>query len=296
MSARFPIVAVTGSSGAGTPVVTRAIEHLLYQQRAHFTIVDGDGFHRYDRVEFPRQVARAAAAGRAISHFSPETNLLDMLESLLREFADQGRGMHRRYIHDPEAAERWTAREGTFTPWEPIPPDTEMLIYEGLHGCFVSDTVDVARYADLRLGVVPIVNLEWIQKIHRDTRQRGYSVEAVMDTVERRLPDYVRYITPQFSRTDINFQRIPMVDTANPFEPQDLPSLAESRIVVHFRQVRELPYTLPHLLERLPGSFMSRQRNLVVHGSDFELALQLVLEPFLERLLSRSRMGRAAAD
>jgi phosphoribulokinase len=293
MSAKFPIVAVTGSSGAGSPVVTTAIRHLLGRQQARYAIVDGDGFHRFDRSEFPGVVKQAAERGRDLSHFAPEANLLDMLESLLREFTQHGRGMHRRYVHDQNDALETGCREGTFTAWEPIAEGTEILVYEGLHGCFVSDTVDVARYADLRVGVVPIVNLEWIQKIQRDTRERGYSVEAVMDTVERRLSDYVHYITPQFSRTDINFQRIPMVDTANPFESQEPPTLTESKIVVRFRRVKDLPYSFPQLLERLPGSFMSRRNNLVIDGSDFELGLEVVLEPFMEKLISRRRTGLA---
>jgi phosphoribulokinase len=291
MSSQHPIVAVTGSSGAGSPVVTSAIRHVLERLGASYVIVDGDGFHRFDRSEFPRAVRRAADAGRALSHFSPEANLLDMLECLVREFGEKGRGMHRRYVHDRADAIETGCKAGTFTDWQPIPGGTEILIYEGLHGCFVSDTLDIARHMDLKLGVVPIVNLEWMQKIQRDTCQRGYSVEAVMDVVERRLGDYVRYITPQFSRTDVNFQRIPMVDTSNPFEPQELPTLHESKIIIRFRHPKSMPYSLPQMLQWLPGAYVSRQSNLVIPGSIFELGMQMVLEPLVERLLSRRRLG-----
>ena len=80
----------------------------------------------------------------------------------------------------------------------------------------VTPEVNVARHADLTIGVVPIINLEWIQKLHRDKETRGYSTEAVVDTILRRMPDYVNYICPQFSQTHVNFQRVPTVDTSNP--------------------------------------------------------------------------------
>ena len=102
---------------------------------------------------------------------------------------------------------------GTFTPWTQLPAETDLLFYEGLHGGVVTERVNVARYVDLMIGVVPIINLEWIQKVHRDTAERGYSPEAVTDTILRRMYDYTHYIVPQFSRTDINFQRVPTVDT-----------------------------------------------------------------------------------
>ena len=294
MSIRYPIVAVTGSSGAGSPVVTTAIGHVLRRLAVRSCIVDGEGFHRYDRAEFPEVVRRAAEQGRDISHFSPEANLLDMLESLVKEFGDKGRGMQRRYVHDCEDAAETGCTEGTFTPWTPIPEGTDILVYEGLHGCYVSETVDIASYMDLKIGVVPIVNLEWMQKIHRDTGLRGYSLEAVMDVVERRLSDYVRYITPQFSRTDVNFQRIPLVDTSNPFEKQDLPTLKESSIVVRFRDVKTAPYGFPDLLCRIPGAFMSRRNNLVVPGCEFELTMQVILEPLLAALLERRSRAASA--
>ena len=290
MSAKHPIIAITGSSGAGSPVITSAIQHVLCRLEARSVIVDGEGFHRYDRSEFPAEVEKAEQAGRSLSHFAPEANLLDMLESLLREYGQKGQGMHRRYVHDAEDARETGCPEGTFTPWEAIPENSDFLIYEGLHGCFTSEQVDICRHMDLSIGVVPIINLEWMQKIYRDTELRGYSQEAVMHTVERRMADYVHYITPQFSRTHVNFQRIPVVDTANPFEPQPLPTLNESKLVMRFCRPKQMPYSMPELMNKIPGSFMSRANTLVIPGSEFELGLQLVLEPLMAELLSRRRM------
>ena len=112
-----------------------------------------------------------------------------------------------------------------------IAPGTDLLFYEGLHGAVVTPEVNVARHVDLLIGVVPIINLEWIQKLHRDKKARGYSHEAVVDTILRRIPDYVNYICPQFSETHVNFQRVPTVDTSKQliFTPMILQLMSRKR-------------------------------------------------------------------
>jgi len=289
MSVKHPIVAVTGSSGAGSPTVTSAIKHVLNRVGANFSIIDGAGFHRYGRAEFQEVVRQAAEEKRYISHFAPQANWLDKLETLLQEYSQNGTGMHRHYVHDADEARQTGCEVGTFTQWESVPPGTEILIYEGLHGCFMSESVDIASYMDLKIGVVPNLNLEWIQKIHRDTHVRGYSQEAVTDTILRRLSDYVNYISPQFSLTDINFQRIPMVDTSNPFEAQLPPALDDSKFVIRFTKPEKIPVTFRELLAKIPDSFMSRRNNIVIPGSEFELAMQLILEPLMQGLLTHLR-------
>jgi phosphoribulokinase len=231
------------------------------------------------------QLKRAQAEGRNLSHFGPEGNLFDKLEALFREYSESGTGLRRFYLHDLEEAARYGQEPGTLSPWEPLPPDTDLLFYEGLHGGVVTDSVHVAQYVDLLIGVVPIVNLEWIQKIHRDTAVRGYSAEAVTDTILRRMPDYVHYITPQFSRTDINFQRVPTVDTSNPFVARDIPTLDESFVVIRFRNPRKAGVDFPYLLRMIHDSFMSRPNTIVVPGGKMGLAMEIIIQPLLEELV-----------
>ena len=287
MSKKHPIIAVTGSSGAGTTTVKVAFEHLFRRMGINPVIVEGDSFHRYDRYEMKEAIARAQAEGRNLSHFGPEGNLFDKLEELFRTYAETGTGMRRFYLHSQEEAEPYGQKPGTFTPWEPIPEGTDLLFYEGLHGGVVTDEVNVAQHVDLLIGVVPIVNLEWIQKIHRDARERGYSPEAIVDTILRRMPDYVRYITPQFSRTDINFQRVPTVDTSNPFIARDIPTPDESFVVIRFRNPKGVDF--PYLLNMIHNSFMSRPNTIVVPGGKMGFAMEVVLQPILERIMEEKR-------
>lgn len=202
MSQKHPVIAVTGSSGAGTSTVKNSFEHIFRRQKLKAAIVEGDSFHRYDRDAMKQAVAESEKdGGRPISHFGPEANEFEKLEALFKEYGESGSGKTRLYLHNDEEAKPWQQKAGTFTPWSAIPAGSDLLFYEGLHGGAKSETADVARYVDLLVGVVPIVNLEWIQKIFRDTNARGYSAEAVTHTILRRMHDYVHFITPQFSRT-----------------------------------------------------------------------------------------------
>jgi phosphoribulokinase len=288
MSLKYPIIAITGSSGAGTSSATRTFQTIFRRENLAAAFIEGDSFHRYDRTTMRQTMAAAARAGNLhFSHFGPEANLLAELERLFDTYGSTGSGRVRRYLHDKQEAAAWNQPEGTFTPWEDLPIGSELIFYEGLHGAIVTDTLDIARHVDLLVGVVPIINLEWIQKLHRDKAMRGYSTEAVVDTILRRMPDYVNYITPQFARTHVNFQRVPTVDTSNPFVARDIPSADESFVVIRFADPKGIDF--PYLLSMINGSFMSRANSIVVPGGKMELSMQLIFTPLVLRLMENRK-------
>ncbi|MDT8364090.1 MAG: phosphoribulokinase [Nitrosomonas sp.] len=287
MSQKHPVIAVTGSSGAGTSTVKSSFEHIFRREHLNVAVVEGDSFHRYDREAMKQAVADSEkTGGRPISHFGPEANEFEKLEALFREYGEKGVGEKRLYLHNEEEAAPYNQKPGTFTPWESISPGTDLLFYEGLHGGVKSETADVAKYVDLLVGVVPIVNLEWIQKIYRDTEARGYSAEAVTHTILRRMHDYVHFITPQFSRTNVNFQRVPTVDTSNPFISREIPTLDESMVVVRFRDYHGVDF--PYLLNMIHNSFMSRPNTIVVPGGKMGMAIELILTPLILDVVAKS--------
>ena len=295
MSKKHPVVAVTGSSGAGTTTVKVAFEHIFRRDGINPVVVEGDSFHRYDRAEMKKAIEEFSKQGKQLSHFGPDANLFDKIEELFKQYGETGTGQKRYYLHSDEEAAEHNARlsiskkPGEFTPWEDISAGSDLLFYEGLHGGVVTETANVAQFVDLLIGVVPIVNLEWIQKIFRDNAQRGYSAEAIVDTILRRMPDYVNYITPQFSRTDINFQRVPTVDTSNPFIARDIPTPDESFVVIRFRDPAKLEVDFPYLLSMLSDSFMSRRNTIVVPGSKMGFAMEIILAPIIERMMDEKR-------
>jgi phosphoribulokinase len=291
MSKKHPVVVITGSSGAGTSTVKKALESIFHRHRIRPALIEGDSFHRYDRTGMREQMARANEAGTSFSHFGAESNLFELLEQQFRSYGETGNGQKRFYLHNEEEARMHSRRlgesldSGQFTPWEDIEPNTDLLFYEGLHGLVKTSSVDMTRYVDLKVGVVPVVNLEWIQKIHRDSAERGYSQEEVVENILRRMPDYVKYITPQFSETDINFQRVATVDTSNPFIARDIPTLDESFVVIRFRKpdIRNTDFT--NLLSMISGSFMSRRNTIVVPGGKMGMAVEIILTPIILDLL-----------
>ncbi len=290
MSVKHPVIAVTGSSGAGTSTVKHAFDDIFRREKVKAVIIEGDSFHRYDRNEMKVAIAKAAKAGKTISHFGPEGNHFDKLEELFRTYGETGTGKKRYYLHNEEEAAPYKQEPGTFTPWEDIDKDNDVLFYEGLHGGAVDGDIDVAQWVDLLIGVVPSVNLEWIQKIHRDTATRGYSAEAVTDTILRRMPDYVKYIAPQFSRTDINFQRVPIVDTSNPFIARDIPTPDESFVVIRFRKPEE--HDLLGYQNMILGSWMSRPNTLVVPGGKMGFAMEIILTPMIKDLIANKNKAK----
>jgi len=287
MSTKHPIIAITGSSGAGTTSVTRTFENIFRREDVAAAIVEGDSFHRYDRSDMKAAMAAAEKNGKPhFSHFGDDANLFAELENLFRSYGETGTGQSRKYLHNAEEAEPFKQKPGTFTPWENLPP-SELLFYEGLHGGVKTANVDIARHTDLLIGVVPVINLEWIQKIHRDRSTRGYSTEAVTDVILRRMHEYVHYICPQFTRTHINFQRVPVVDTSDPFIARTIPTADESLVVIRFANPKGID--MPYLLSMLHDSFMSRANTLVVPGGKMELAMQLIFTPMIMRLLERRK-------
>ena len=291
MSIKHPIIAITGSSGAGTTSVTRFFQNIFRRENINAEIIEGDSFHRYDRAGMKAKMDEMTATGdNHFSHFGPEANLLPELEELFREYGESGNGKRRYYVHDHEEAKRLGAEPGTFTPWEDLPAGSDLLFYEGLHGAVKTDKIDVASHVDLRIGVVPIINLEWIQKIHRDKAQRGYSTEAVMDTILRRMPDYINYICPQFSETHVNFQRVPTVDTSNPLISEDIPSADESFVVIRFADPHGIDF--PYLMSMLHDSFMSRPNIIVCPGGKMGLAMQIIFTPMILQVMDRKRRRR----
>lgn len=288
MSRKHPVISVVGSSGAGTSTVKHTFDQIFRREGIRAVAIEGDAFHRFNRADMKAELERRTARGEhSFSHFSTDANELKALEDVFRTYGETGTGRTRNYVHDAAEAERYGVEPGHFTEWRDLEPGSDLLFYEGLHGAVKSDGIAIADHADLKIGVVPVINLEWIQKIHRDRASRGYSTEAVTDVILRRMHDYVHVITPQFTQTDINFQRVPVVDTSNPFVARWIPTADESLVVIRFRTPRGIDF--PYLTSMIQGSWMSRANSIVIPGSKLDLGMQLILTPLILRLVEIAR-------
>ena len=293
MSKQHPVVAVTGSSGAGTTFVKRAFEKIFDQKNLNVCVVEGDSFHKFERADMKVEVEKSREAGKVLTHFAEAANHFDKLEALFKQYGESGTGQKRYYIHSDEEAVEHNARLGTnlepgqFTPWEDIEIDTDLMFYEGLHGGVKTANSDVASQVDLLVGVVPAVNIEWIQKIHRDTSERPYTPEQVAEIILDRMPDYVEFITPQFDNTHINFHRIPLIDTSNPFSGQSVPAPEDSLVVT---TVRIDGVDLKSVADALPAdamAFMQNDTTLVYKGSYMVDVMDQMLTPIIGDLMAK---------
>jgi phosphoribulokinase len=104
------------------------------------------------------------------------------------------------------------------------------------------------------------------------------------------MPDYISYICPQFTETDINFQRVPTVDTSNSFVARWIPTADESMVVIRFKNPRGIDF--PYLISMIHDSFMSRANTIVIPGGKLDIAMQLILTPLILRLMERKRRTR----
>lgn len=310
MSVEHPIVTVTGSSGAGTSFVKRAVEKIFDRESLNVAVIEGDSYHKYNRAEMKEKVAESKAnGGPVLTHFSEHANLFGELEALFKEYKENGTGKRRYYIHSDEEAAEHNARLGTnfssgeFTPWENIPEGTDVLFYEGLHGMVKrmdhgpeEGMHNVAQYVDLGIGVAPSINIEWMQKIYRDTSERPYSVQQVRDVILERMPDYIETIVPQFHRTHINFHRVPLIDTSDPFSTMSEdapmgPAPEDSLIICH---VRHQDINLEMIKTQIPGAFLQNAETLVCGGEHMVQAMDLMMTPIIQNLIAKKRAALAA--
>ena len=121
----------------------------------------------------PACVSDGGGRGRgngAFQPFRPEANLFAELEAMFRRlWRDAAPASTRHYVHDDAEAEVYGAPPGTFTRVGGRSAEAPTCC--STRACMarvVTEQVNVARHADLKIGVVPVINLEWIQKIHRD--------------------------------------------------------------------------------------------------------------------------------
>jgi len=105
VSRKHPIISITGSSGAGTTSVKRTFEQIFRRENVTAAYIEGDAFHRYNRVEMRTRMAEEAERGnKHFSHFSPETNLFEELEQVFKSYGETGTGTTRHYVHDADEA------------------------------------------------------------------------------------------------------------------------------------------------------------------------------------------------
>jgi phosphoribulokinase len=287
MSVKHPIVAITGSSGAGTSTVTKSFDLVFRREKLKAAIVEGDSFHRYDRKAMKIAMEEAREGQQPLQPFRPRSQPARGTGRPVQDYGEDRQGQGQEVSAQCRGGGALRPAVGRVHALGRHPRRHRPDVLRRPARRRGHRQGQCRQHADLLVGVVPTVNLEWIQKLHRDKNQRGYSTEAVVDTILRRMPDYINYITPQFSRTHVNFQRVPTVDTSNPFIARDIPTADESFVVIRFANSKGIDF--PYLLSMIHDSFMSRPNIIVVPGGKMELAMQLIFTPLILRMMENRK-------
>jgi phosphoribulokinase len=110
------------------------------------------------------------------------------------------------------------------------------------------------------------------------------------------MPDYIETIVPQFHRTHINFHRVPLIDTSDPFSTMSPdapmgPAPEDSLIICH---VRHQEVNLEEVKAKIPGAFLQNAETLVCNGKYMVDAMDLMMTPIIQNLIAKKRAAMAA--
>lgn len=208
LSDRPIILGIVGDSATGKTTMARGIANMLGPERV--AIMCTDDYHRYGRHERPK---------RGITALDPEANYLRILEQHIQLLRRGKPILKPIYDHDG----------GTLAPPELLEP-AEYIIIEGLLGYStraMRDCYDVKVYAE------PLEDLRLRWKIERDTHERGYDLDEVLQAIRGRAEARIRYIQPQRTFADIVVRFFPPPYNADESGP-------------HLNVTHTLRPTLPH--------------------------------------------------
>ena len=259
MSVKHPIISVTGSSGAGTTSVKTTFKRIFNRET-----VNAASSMAMHSIAMTAQMKRVMAeeAEREINHFShfgPECQPAGGTGRVYSGISAKPEPEKPGTTCTTRKKRTCTARPGTFSAWEDIDPEYRIIVLRRTAWRGGDRRRQPGAALRPKIGVVPVVNLEWIQKIHRDKMDRGYSTQAIKDTILRRMPDYLDYICPQFSQTDINFPARADRRYIERLCARWIPTPDESMVVIRFRQSQGYRFPLPDLDDsrqlHVPGQF-----------------------------------------
>jgi phosphoribulokinase len=232
---------------------------------------------------------RAGGQQPHFSHFGPEANLLEELGDLFKSpMARPASGKVRKYLHDAEEAEPYGQQSGEFTPWQDIPADTDLMFYEGLHGACRQ------RHDRHRAAGRPAASASCRRSTSNGSRScTATRTSAATRQRRSRTPSCAACPTtsttsrPQFSRTHVNFQRVPTVDTSNPFIARDIPTADESFVVIRFANSKGIDF--PYLLSMIHNSFMSRPNTSWFPAARWNWRCRLIFTPLILRMIENRK-------
>ncbi|MDO8504668.1 MAG: hypothetical protein Q7S36_02335, partial [Candidatus Liptonbacteria bacterium] len=172
------LIGLSGDSGSGKTTVASLLESVFGGKNT--ALVAGDDMHKWERGH---------EMWSRFTHLDPRANELhaDMENAFALKNGESVR--RRRYDH----------KRGIFA----LPRKLEakrVVVFEGLHSLFLTKMRDILN---LKVFLKPDEEIRLHWKVMRDTKDRGYGKEKVLEHIEARSKDSEKYIQAQEKYSDI---------------------------------------------------------------------------------------------
>lgn len=173
------VIGIAGDSGAGKSKLLEKIEH-LFGTGKDILFIEGDGDHRW---------ARGDENWEQYTALDPKANYLYRQADDIRKLKRGNYVLRSEYSHETgEFSERMRIDSRKY------------IVLCGLHSLYLPA---LREEIDLKIFMDTDITLRNYWKIKRDTKNRGYSKEAILAQIEKRIPDAKKYIYPQRQFADL---------------------------------------------------------------------------------------------
>ena len=171
-------IGISGDSGAGKSTLIEMIKNIFGEKNILF--LEGDGDHKWERGnEMWKQVTALNPKANYIYKQAEDLNNLRRSQNVVRV----------EYDHDT----------GKFTEEFKV-KSKPYIVLCGLHALYLPK---MRKNLDLKIYMDVDEKLRRYWKIQRDVYHRGYKKEKVLEAIEQRMPDAIKYIYPQKKYADI---------------------------------------------------------------------------------------------
>ena len=173
------VFAICGDSGSGKTTFGNILKKFF----SNSFLLECDRYHKWERGD---------KNWEKYTHLNPEANYISKMNEDIFNLKVGNSIYQVDYDH----------KYGKFTEKELINP-SENTIVCGLHSLY--HTNDHLYDLKIFMDTDNFLKKEW--KINRDVKERGYSIEKILNQIEKREEDYEKFIYPQREKSDliINF-------------------------------------------------------------------------------------------
>ncbi len=185
MTDRPMLIGIVGGSGSGKTSVAVELVKRLRKKTVATMLLDMDAYYA------PLEVVKGRFDGRPVNWDHPHAFDLELMATHLS-------ALHRgETIRKPLYDFRLSDRTG----WEPAVPPGQVVILEGL---LLFALPELRDQLDMKIFVDTDADIRILRRIRRDTRERGRSLESVMDQYENSVrPMHLEFVEPSKRWADL---------------------------------------------------------------------------------------------